>query len=211
MRLFSYVVARDYGFAPNPFHGFCTLATCKPEIRRHAAIGDWIAGVASKSDREMPGLIYVMRVDHEVTFNEYWDCPRYQVKKPSHCGSLKQVFGDNIYHRSVPNGQWTQADSHHSLENGAPNPRNINNDTQTDRVLIGHRFVYWGSDALDIPNQFLDFDGKSLCVGRGYKSNFPLDFVEAFINWFESLQLQGCLGRPYRWRQPGARWTHPRP
>lgn len=28
MRCFSYIVARDYGFAPNPFHGFCTLANC---------------------------------------------------------------------------------------------------------------------------------------------------------------------------------------
>ena len=34
MKLFSYVVARDFAFAPNPFHGYCTLATCKPIIRR---------------------------------------------------------------------------------------------------------------------------------------------------------------------------------
>src|SRR5712671_5339411 len=34
MRLYSYVVARDFGFAPNPFFGVCTLATCKPDIRK---------------------------------------------------------------------------------------------------------------------------------------------------------------------------------
>ena len=28
-KLFSYVVDHDYGFAPNPFGGFCTLAKCK--------------------------------------------------------------------------------------------------------------------------------------------------------------------------------------
>jgi len=28
-RLFSYVVDHDYGFAPNPSGGFCTLAKCK--------------------------------------------------------------------------------------------------------------------------------------------------------------------------------------
>lgn len=28
---YSYVVARDFGFAPNPFNGFLTLATCKPK------------------------------------------------------------------------------------------------------------------------------------------------------------------------------------
>ena len=32
--LFSYVVATDSGFAPNPFFGLCTLACCKPAIRR---------------------------------------------------------------------------------------------------------------------------------------------------------------------------------
>ncbi|MFH1865797.1 MAG: hypothetical protein ABIK85_07930, partial [Candidatus Eisenbacteria bacterium] len=39
MRLFSYIVARDYGFAPNPFCGVCTLATCKPKIRESASVG----------------------------------------------------------------------------------------------------------------------------------------------------------------------------
>ena len=29
---YSYVVARDYGFAPNPFNGILTLAACKPVI-----------------------------------------------------------------------------------------------------------------------------------------------------------------------------------
>lgn len=34
MTLYSYVVAHDFGFAPNPFDGLCTLATCKPDIRK---------------------------------------------------------------------------------------------------------------------------------------------------------------------------------
>ncbi|WP_225761747.1 hypothetical protein [Acinetobacter sp. Marseille-P8610] len=34
MKIFSYVVSRDFGFAPNPFFNFCTLATCKPKIRK---------------------------------------------------------------------------------------------------------------------------------------------------------------------------------
>ncbi len=28
-----YVIPYDSGFAPNPFHGICTLTTCKPDIR----------------------------------------------------------------------------------------------------------------------------------------------------------------------------------
>jgi len=40
--LYSYVVRYDSGFAPNPFGGYCTLATCKPEIRKTAQLGDWL-------------------------------------------------------------------------------------------------------------------------------------------------------------------------
>ena len=36
MTLFSYVIEHDLGFAPNPFHGVCTLACCKPQIRKIA-------------------------------------------------------------------------------------------------------------------------------------------------------------------------------
>ena len=44
-KVYMYVVDRDFGFAPNPFHGFCTLATCKPRTRRVAKVGDWIVGM----------------------------------------------------------------------------------------------------------------------------------------------------------------------
>ena len=36
MEIFSYVITHDSGFAPNPFGGFLTLATCKPKIRKSA-------------------------------------------------------------------------------------------------------------------------------------------------------------------------------
>jgi len=38
--LYSYTVRYDDGAAPNPFNGMCTLAICKPAIRRTAAPGD---------------------------------------------------------------------------------------------------------------------------------------------------------------------------
>lgn len=43
--LYAYAITRDFGFAPNPFHGVCTLATCKPRIRASANIDDWILGI----------------------------------------------------------------------------------------------------------------------------------------------------------------------
>ena len=46
---------RDYGFAPNPFHRTCTLATCKPDIRSSAyAQGDWIVRYGKQDNEETP-------------------------------------------------------------------------------------------------------------------------------------------------------------
>src|SRR5258708_34492950 len=86
-KVYSYAVARDFGFAPNPFYGWCTLATCKPVIRRVARVGDFILGTGSKQlDRE-GFVIYAMRVTEALTFNEYWSDKRFQTRKPDLSGS----------------------------------------------------------------------------------------------------------------------------
>jgi hypothetical protein len=208
VHLFSYVVARDYGFAPNPFGGVCTLATCKPQIRQRAAVGDWVAGVASTGDSKVPSLVYVMRVDEVLTYDAYWNDQRFQRKKPSRTASVKQLFGDNIYHHNNA-GQWTQADSHHSLADGSPNPLNIANDTKSEGVLVSWRYVYWGSNSIKIPAEFLDFNGESITLKRGYKRHFSDAFVASFVQWIEGLQVQGFLGPPYQWQKKGAKWSRP--
>lgn len=65
MRVFSYVVVSDSGFAPNPFHGTCTLASCKPLIRRSAKSGDLIVGMSSRCER----VVYAMRVGSVLGFD----------------------------------------------------------------------------------------------------------------------------------------------
>src|SRR5260370_27588907 len=83
VKLHSYVVARDFGFAPNPFFGFCTLATCKPNIRSVAQIGDWVVGTGSKTRKREKHVVYAMRVTGVQTFEEYWADPRFQIKRPN--------------------------------------------------------------------------------------------------------------------------------
>ncbi len=208
MGLFSYVVARDYGFAPNPFGGTCTLATCKPDIRQRASVGDWVAGIASSEDSQPPKLVYVMRVDEVLTYDSYWTDARFQHKKATRLGSVKQLFGDNIYHQNG-NGSWIQADSHHSHPDGSPNPRNIANDTQSVGVLVGHRFAYWGSEAVMIPQALSDFEGETLLIKRGYRRHFSSEFVSHFVEWFEGLGMQGFIAPPYRWERKNSKWSRP--
>lgn len=209
MELFSYVVARDYGFAPNPFGGCCTLATCKPDIRQRANVGDWVVGIACAGDSREPRLIYVMRVDEVLTYDAYWRDSRFEGKKPSRQGSVKQLFGDNIYRRDGK-GQWIQADSHHSLPDGAPNQRNIVNDTKSEGVLVSSHFAYWGSRAIEIPKAFLDLNGETILIKRGYRCHFSTEFVREFVQWFEGLEVNGFLGAPYRWERRNARWSRPK-
>lgn len=198
MRLYSYVVARDYGFAPNPFYGVCTLATCKPNIRGLAAIGDWVVGTGSGTRKRKGYLVYVMQVSEAMTFNQYWEDPRFQRKKPNLRGSKKQAFGDNIYTKD-PMNKWLQLDSHHSYVGGKPNKFNIKNDTRTDRVLIGNKFAYWGGKGPQIPVRFRRFQGHDICAGRNHKSRFPESMTDEFVEWFDSLGVTGYVDAPLDW------------
>jgi hypothetical protein len=198
VRLYSYVVARDFGFAPNPFHGACTLATCKPEIRRTAQIHDWIVGTGSKQIGRGGHLVFAMRVTETMTFDEYWADARFAPKRPSLHGSLKQAFGDNIYHRE--GSLWLQEDSHHSMPDGTPNPENVERDTRADRVLISDHFSYWGGGGPEVPAAFRDWDGVDVCVGRqGHRCNFPDELVTKFLEWLDTLGMNGYCGQPAAW------------
>lgn len=196
MKLYSYVVARDYGFAPNPFYGFCTLATCKPKIRSAAVAGDWIVGTGASSYGVSGSLVYAMQVSEVLSFDAYWNDPRFNSKKPNLHGSLKQAFGDNIYHRCKGGRNWCQVDSHHSHADGTVNRYNVEHDTQTDRVLIGEVFVYFGARARRIPARYRNYKDFDICAHRGHKCNFPSSLVDEFTRWILSLGTLGVVGDP---------------
>jgi hypothetical protein len=69
-----------------------------------AQVDDWVLGTGSKSAAREKRAVYAMRVTGTLTFEEYWDDPRFQSKKPNLRGSKKQAFGDNIYHRNPGSG-----------------------------------------------------------------------------------------------------------
>ncbi len=201
MHLYSYVVARDFGFAPNPFNGFCTLATCKPNIRKAASVGDWVLGTGSSSNGLSGRLVYIMQVSEKLTYDEYWNNEKFNVKKPNLKGSLKQAFGDNIYHRDLQTGEWIQEPSHHSLPNGNQNPLNVVHDTQTEFILVGESFAYWGGNGPTIPNYFRDYNGVDICALRNHKCNFSDVFVNEFLAWVNSLNVSGYLNTPKQFRK----------
>ena len=196
-RLHSYVVARDFGFAPNPFFGFCTLATCKPNIRRAAATGDWVIGTGSKTKQRAGYLVYAMRVSEALSFGDYSHDPRFDIKRPNLYASKRRAFGDNIYQRNEEHGSWLQADSHHSLVDGTVNIHNVRRDTSENRVLVSDDFVYFGGEGPKVPM----FHGENVVhVGRGHQSRFSEATVVQFVNWVRNLDETGYYGAPLDWR-----------
>ncbi|MDT4329135.1 hypothetical protein BJL95_02030 [Methylomonas sp. LWB] len=149
--LYTYAITRDYGFAPNPFHGICTLATCKPDIRKSANIGDWILGIGgSNMNSASRKCIFLMKVTKKISFQEYWHDPIYSIKKPLRNGSQVRMVGDNIYHVDL-HGNWLQEDSHHSNPDGSINHENLKRDAgKTDDVLLSDKFLYFGHKAIEI-------------------------------------------------------------
>jgi hypothetical protein len=93
-RLFSYTVRYDYGSAPNPYWGVCTLSICKPVIRRTAGAGDWVVGLRGES------VVYAMRVTSRKSLADYDTYCRQQLREkiPSIASrDFRRQVGDCIY------------------------------------------------------------------------------------------------------------------
>lgn len=208
MRLFSYKMTDDTGFAPKPFWGCMTLATCKPQIRKHKRPGDWIAGFTSGQLCGDPAgserLVFLMRVQEKMTLSEYFRDERFQPKIPRRFREAR-VFkeGDNIYRPLVLNAR----EAHHFEQ--LPNPNHVLEDRAHDvngrYVLISTRFVYFGVDALRIPSH-LRPDVPAGQSGHGTGTNDPVR-VEAFIDYvFHRHANVDVKARPHSWPHSDDSW-----
>ena len=121
MKLYSYIVCKnDGGFAPNPFFGYCTLACCKPGVRKNADIGDWVIGLTPKAKGNK--IVYFMQVEESLTFDQYWKDRRFKRKSPKKDADRVDKLGDNIYKPSKESvDEYIQQWSAHSSESeGVP-------------------------------------------------------------------------------------------
>jgi hypothetical protein len=199
MAFYSYKMTRDFGFAPNPFGGICTLATCKPHIRNKANVGDWIIGNGSKEiNLSYNRLIYVMKVTEKLPLDLYWSDPRFQFKKPILNGSLITIHGDNVYTKDNDEN-WIQEKCHHTHHDVKIREKHIKNDTKGGFVLISDCFYYFGDKNFQVPNEY-----QSVCSNvRDYLSPQKLDneLCEKFIEWIEQSYPRGINGFPIHWKE----------
>jgi hypothetical protein len=201
-KLYSYVVRYDSGFAPNPFYGFCTLATCKPLVRKSAQVGDWIVGTgrADKKTNRGDHIVHAMQVTETMDFRCYDADPRFLRKKPMRQGGRKQSCGDNIYFRDADNNRWLQRDSFHTNPDGSLKPEHVTRDTGVDRVLISDKYYYFGGLGPKFPAQFRDFAGYDICRKvRQRKRVEDADLIAELEGWLKSLGEMGYVGMPMDW------------
>lgn len=189
-RLFTYTIPIDDGAAPNPFRGMCSLAICKPAIRRVAKPNDWVVGLGSKNapSGDFSGhLVYAMRVEEVLTLREYDQqaISRWPHRIPIvRSTDLSERLGDCIYDFS--SGSGVQRQSVHG-------PGNVATDLSGENVLISKDFYYFGNRARRLPDYLL-----SLCnQTRGHRSDLNTPFFDQFVSWLRGLNL--ARGQLYGW------------
>jgi len=173
------------GFAPNPYFGYCTLACCKPVIRRKANVGDWIVGTGSVTNVGNNRLLYVMKVTEKMLFEKYAVDSRFHKKIPSK--GLVEERGDNIYYRDE-HGEWQRRQAYHYSDD------QMQFDLSGTYVLISDYFFYFGRNAVKIPDEFKEIFKR----GPGHKCKFSSELKEKFIAWIKDNYTQGIAGEPSR-------------
>lgn len=188
----SYKMTSDRGFAPNPYAGVLTLATCKPFIRKcRAVLGQWLAGFTSKElnpDDELGNerLIYLAKITAVLPMEQYWNA--YPAKR--NCPSP-----DNIYRKQ--NGRWTIVnDSIHSEEN-------MDADTSGENVLISDDYYYFGQKALPIGKELR----SKIQIPRGASPYGWLTTdsdADAVIEWVkkEAQKMSSVKNHPHMFGEP---------
>lgn len=179
-RLFTYTIPVDDGAAPNPFNGMCSLAICKPGIRRVAQEDDWIAGLGSRNapSGDLSGrLVYAMRVEKVLSLEEYGReaATRWSHRIPKvQSTSLVERLGDCIY--TFDNGAPSQCLSVHGQGN-------IATDLSGKNVLLSNDFYYFGSRAKELPDYLRPIYHQT----QGHRSTSNAPYFEQFVAWVRSL------------------------
>lgn len=186
--LYSYCIPYDDGAAPNPFWGFCTLAICKPAIRRTASVGDWIVGTGSKNapTGDLSGkLVYAMRITKVMSIQAYdiWARRYCRRKIPDWAHKdVKHRLGDCIYDYST--GKPRQ-------RKGVHKHMNRETDLSGKNVLLSDHFYYFGKNAIDLPRGI----SKIVHQTQGHKSTANQPYFKKFVEWIENSKYE--VGKLY--------------
>jgi hypothetical protein len=173
------------------------------DIRDYAKLNDIIIGIAGSAKRGLgryyPQLIYWMRVDVELTFDQYWNDPRFALKRPRIPGPKMYMVGDRTYRHENGSPDWSFDQSMHYLATAAQkNGGHVARDTKVDRVLLSKHYTYWGKSGPKVPDHLLPL----FPVLRGQKCNHDAVLLAELHNFIGLNQPMKLTGEPADWDNP---------
>jgi hypothetical protein len=177
----------------------CSLAICKPAIRRVARPGDWVAGIGSERRGLAGKLVYAMHVQEVLSLQDYDDraSSRWPERIPDPRSlEMSRRLGDCIY--EFARGEFVRQ------RPGVHGGDNICRDLRGRNVLLSREFYYFGACAIDLP--FPD-----IChPNQGHRSRSNDSVVVAFVEWlrsrFDPGQIHGWPGFLIDWTGNAARY-----
>ena len=190
MNLYTYRLTVDSGDAPNPFGNICSLAICKPKIRKTCNIGDWIVGLVSQTlinktkgdKKEVNNILYAMKVTQKLTFEEYDIlCNSYYINKLP----KNDKKGDCIYYKK--NNIYKQR------KNYCHNLQNMKTDIGGKFVILSNDFYYFGKNSIEIPLHLKPIINKQ----QGHQKQKNKNYINDFIKFIKT-QKKGINGIPYQ-------------
>ena len=197
--LFSYKMTDDVGFAPNPFHGFLSLATCKPKIRLKKDKGNYIAGFTSK---ELCGekvgherLVFIMKVTEKVNFDRYWNDPQFQIKKPNRNSKIN-TRGDNIY-EPIKNLNKFDINNYIQHPNYFHFEREREHDLTGQFVLLSDEFFYFGMGAIPLDEFKINIPRTQ--SAHGVKTDDGLEIKKIWEYLSANFPKSVPINRPHKW------------
>jgi hypothetical protein len=194
MKLYSYIVAKDYGLAPNPFWDELSLNVCKPKIRQTAIVDDWVIGTGSKNVKTKSGstknhsgrLVYAMRVTKKMTMADYdLYCKENLKKKIAFIDrkDWRRIVGDSIY-------DYSQGDIPR-LRKVLHKEKDKKRDLGGKYTLLSTQFYYFGNETIKIPTEFSEIIKNE----QGHLVIRDISLIKSFLNWltqnFEKNKLYG--------------------
>ncbi len=183
-KLCTYVVRYDTGLAPNPFHGWCTVAVCTPNHQgANLRSGDWMCGFLPKEHEYR--LVYLMQIEQRIHLNDYFHDCRFSAKRPDLGGNWISRCGDNFYSLASDRSWIRHPNLYHTTR------ESLTKDTRNPYVFVGQRFWYFGENAVSLLQSY-----RELAGGRGIRVNHRWRTVESFIDWVCFNWDVGIHGRP---------------
>jgi Nucleotide modification associated domain 2 len=183
-RLYTYCIPFDDGAAPNPYWGVCTLAICKPVVRRTAKEGDWIVGTGSKktlTGNNFSGcVVYAMEVTKVLLMEDYdaWTKTELPEKIPDVSNrDPRRRVGDSIYdfsHDSPKQRKGVHEEGNRITDLGGKN------------VLLSRNIFYFGNKPEPLPPKLAPIIHQT----QGHKVDVNQKYLGDFLDWLNELNLK---------------------